>query len=238
MSRIAAIVSRELRSYFFSPVGYVITALFLLLSGLLFSFLSFDQGQPASLRAVFEFGVWMLLFICPAISMRAIAEERRMGTLEMLMSAPVSEVEVVLGKFFAALGFLLVMLVPTLALVWALELYGRPDYGELASGYLGMMLAGAAYLASGILASTLTTSQMAAFLVTLFFWIALSIGAKVLPGYLPEPWATAVFAVDPEPRLRDFAIGLIDTSHVVYFVSLTAVFLIAAVRSLEARRWR
>src|SRR5690606_34131428 len=145
---------------------------------------------------------------------------------------------VVLGKFFAALGFLLVMLVPTLALVWALELYGRPDYGELASGYLGMMLAGAAYLASGILASTLTTSQMAAFLVTLFFWIALSIGAKVLPGYLPEPWATAAFAVDPEPRLRDFAIGLIDTSHVVYFVSLTAVFLVAAVRSLETRRWR
>ena len=195
MSRLLALAGRELRSYFLSPGGYIIIALFLLTSGFAFVRL-FESGQPASLRGVFELGTWMLMFICPAISMRAISEERRLGTFEMLMTCPVSEGEVIVGKFIAMLGFLVLMLVPTAVHVAALELYGRPDYGELLCGYLGMILVGSAYLASG------------------------------------------VFAADPDPRLRDFAIGLIDTSNIVYFVSLTVLFLAAAVRSLEARRWR
>jgi ABC-2 type transport system permease protein len=180
----------------------------------------------------------MLMFICPAISMRAISEERRLGTFEMLMTSPINEAEVILGKFIAAVGFLILMLLPTLAHAGLLELYGRPDYGELLCGYLGMTLAGMAYLSSGILASTLTTSQVVAFLATLFFWLGLSIGAKMLPQYLHEPWATAAFAADPDPRLRDFAIGLIDSSNVIYFLSLTGLFLMASVRALEVRRWR
>lgn len=238
MSRIVALTGRELRSYFLSPVGYIVTALFLVVTGLIFMRYTFDQGQPASLRPVFELGAWMLLFVCPAITMRAISEERRMGTFEMLMTSPISEIEVILAKFIAALGFLVIMLVPTLVYVVLLELYGRPDYGELFCGYLGMVLAGMAYLASGILASALTMSQVVAFLLTLFFWLTLSMGAKFLPQYLHEPWATAAFAADPDPRLRDFAIGLIDSSNVIYFISLTALFLIAATRTLEARRWR
>ena len=237
MSRLLALAGRELRSYFLSPGGYIIIALFLLTSGFAFVRL-FESGQPASLRGVFELGTWMLMFICPAISMRAISEERRLGTFEMLMTCPVSEGEVIVGKFIAMLGFLVLMLVPTAVHVAALELYGRPDYGELLCGYLGMILVGSAYLASGVLASTLTTSQVVAFLLTLFFWVGLVLGAKLLPGNVPEPWASGVFAADPDPRLRDFAIGLIDTSNIVYFVSLTVLFLAAAVRSLEARRWR
>jgi len=238
LSRVLALTGRELRSYFLSPVGYIVTALFLVMTGLIFMRYTFDQGQPASLRPVFELGTWMLLFVCPAITMRAISEERRLGTFEMLMTCPISETEVILAKFIAAMGFLVLMLVPTFVHVLLLELYGRPDYGELFCGYLGMLLAGMAYMSSGMLASTLTTSQVVAFLVTLFFWLALSIGAKFLPQYLHEPWATAAFAADPDPRLRDFAIGLIDSSNVIYFVSLTALFLIAAIQTLEARRWR
>jgi ABC-2 type transport system permease protein len=238
MTRVIALTGRELRSYFFAPTGYIIIALFLLMSGIIFVVRAFDQGQPASIRPVFEYGVWMLIFVCPAISMKAISEERRMGTFEMLMTCPVSEWNVILGKFFASFCFLLIMLAPTAVLVAALEIYGRPDYGELLCGYLGMALVGMAYLASGIFASTLSNSQVVAFLLTLFFWLLLTIGAKIVPAYLPEPWSGAAFAIDPDPRLRDFAIGLIDTSNIIYFLSFTAVVLIAAVRSLEARRWR
>ncbi len=238
MNRVIALAGREVRSFFLAPTGYIIIGLFLLMSGVVFVVRSFDQGQPASLRPVFEWGTWMLLFVCPAISMRAISEERRLGTFEMLMTCPVSEAQVILAKFFAAVVFLLVMLASTSVFVIALEMHGRPDYGEMLCGFLGMALVGAAYLASGILASCLTNSQVVAFLLTLFFWMGLSVAAKSLPGYLAEPWGSAAFAADPDPRLRDFAIGLVDTSNVVYFVSLTWLFLLASVKSLEVRRWR
>lgn len=237
MTRMLAIAGREWKSYFFAPSGYIITGLFLMMTGVIFIVRTFAQGQPASMRSVFEYGTWMLLFVGPAISMRAISEEKRLGTIEMLLSAPVSERQVIFGKFLAAMAFLIVMLGATLAYVIALELHGRPDYGELLCGYLGMLLVGGAYLASGVLASTLTTSQVVAFLMTVFFWIGLSVGAKWLPAYLPEPWSTVAFALDPDPRLRDFAIGLIDTSNVVYFGSLIALFLTSAIRTLDARRW-
>jgi ABC-2 type transport system permease protein len=161
-----------------------------------------------------------------------------LGTYEMLASCPVSEWQVIAGKFIGAVLFLAGVLLPTLVQAVALERYGRPDYGELACGYLGLLLAGATYIASGLLASALTSSQVVAFLSTLFFWIALTLGAKLLPGYLPARWADIAFAADPDPRLRDFAIGLIDTSNVVYFVTLTMFFLIAATRVLGAGRWR
>jgi ABC-2 type transport system permease protein len=235
---ICAIVSRELRSCFLSPVGYVVAALFALMTGIIFIAQTFDQGQPATLRPVFQWGTWMLLFVGPAISMRAIAEEKRLGTYEMLFSCPVSERQIIAGKFLAAILFLVAILLPTLVQLVALERYGRPDYGEVACGYLGLLLAGSAYIASGLLASTLTTSQVVAFLITLFFWVGLTLGTKLLPRYLPQAWADVAFAADPDPRLHDFAIGLIDTSNVVFFVTLTLFFLIAATRVLQAGRWR
>lgn len=238
MTRTMAIAKRELRSTLFTPGGAIITALFMLLAGGLFVLFGFDQGKPASMRTVFELGLWLLVFVCPAISMRAITEEKRQGTYEMLMTSPVSEAQVILGKFFGALGFLAVMLLPTALLIFALELYGRPDYGEMVCGYLGLLLAGSAYLASGIFASTLTISQAAAFLMTVFFWVIFGATAHFLPRFVGEPWASMLYAADPDPRLRDFAIGLLDTSNVVYFVSITFLFLVAAAKSLELGRWR
>jgi ABC-2 type transport system permease protein len=236
VSRALAIASRELKAYLLTPGGYIIIALFLVLVGIYFSVRSFDLGQPSSLRAVFEVGTWLLLFVCPAITMRAISEERRLGTFEALMTAPVSEAEVVAGKYLAALAFLALMLAPTALHVAALELYGRPDYGELLSGYLGMLLAGSAYLASGVLASVLTTSQVVAFLLTLFFWLTFNAGTRILPQHVPQFWADIVQSLDAQQRLGLFAIGLIDTAGIVYFLSLTAVFLIAAVAALLWRK--
>jgi ABC-2 type transport system permease protein len=238
VSAVLAITSREIRSCFLSPVGYVVAAIFALMTGIVFVAQTFNQGQPATLNPVFQWGTWMLLFVAPAISMRAIAEEKRVGTYEMLVSCPVSERQVIAGKFLGAMLFLAAILLPTLVQVLALERYGRPDYGEMACGFFGLLLAGSAYIASGLLASALTTSQVLAFLSTLFFWIVLTVGAKLLPAYVPGRWADVAFAADPDPRLRDFAIGLIDTSNVVYFAGLTIFFLIAATRVLQAGRWR
>ena len=238
MRAVAAIVGREVRSSFLSPVGYLVTALFASITGVIFLARTFEQGQPASMRLVFEWGTWLLLFVCPAISMRMIAEEKRMGTWEMLNSCPVSERGIVLGKFLGGMIFLAIVLLPTLVQVLALERYGRPDYGEIACGYLGLLLAGAAYLSSGLLASALCASQIIAFLLTLFFWLGLSLCAKLLPGYVPARWADVAFASDPDPRLRDFAMGLLDTSSIVFFCTLTAFFLIAAAHVLRAGRWR
>lgn len=238
MRRIFTIAKRELPAYLLSPAGYVITALFLLITGFLFAFAGFEQGQTASMRPTFEVITWVLLFICPAVAMRTISEELRSGTFETLMTAPIREVEVVVGKFLGSAVFLILMLLPTGIYVIALELYGRPDYGELLCGYLGVILAGSAYLAGGILASTLTSSQVVAFLVSVFFWVGLVFGAKMLPARLDENWAGLVRAIDPDLRLGNFAIGLFDTSDVVYFLSITALFLAAAVKALEVRRLR
>ncbi len=238
MSAMTAIVSREVRSNFLSPAGYLVAALFAAITGLIFMARTFELGQPATMRMVFELGTWLLLFVCPAISMRMIAEEKRVGTWEMLASCPISDRGIVLGKFIGGMVFLAIILLPCAVQVVALERFGRPDYGEIACGYLGLLLAGGAYLASGLLASALTSVQAIAFIGTVFFWLAFSIGAKLLPAYLPARWADLVFLLDPDPRLRDFAIGLFDTSNVVYFITLTLLFLIAATRIIGAGRWR
>jgi len=238
VSRTLTIAGRELRAYFLSPGGYIIIALFLLISGAIFSLVVFGEGELASLRAVFSGGTWLLAFIAPAVTMRLFSEEYRLGTYEALMTAPVREREVVLGKFLGALGLLVLMLVPTLIYLPALELHGRPDYGEILCGYLGLLLAGSAYLASGILASTLTSSQPVAFLMAMFFWLTLGLGAKLLPALLGEPLSAILFALDPQLRLSDFTIGLLDTSNVVFFLTLTVLFISISIFALQVRRWR
>ena len=235
-----AIASREIRAYFFTATGWVVLFLFLLITGTMFIAQVFDQGAVASLRPVFEYGAWMLLFIAPAITMRLLSEEYRLGTFETLMTSPVTETSIVLGKFLASVAFLVVLLAPTLLYVVALERYGTPgpDYGELACGYAGMLLAGGAYLATGVLASALTGSQVIAYLGTLFFWLALSLGTAILPPYLDDRGAGIVIAMNPDPRLRDFAIGLVDSANIVYFLSFVVVGLLAAVMVLQWRRSR
>lgn len=266
MSATLAIARRELRSYLFSPVGPIIIAVFVFFTALVYFAAApllvgggFSDGQPASLRLFFEIGAWVFFFIAPAVSMRTVSEELRSGTIEMLLTAPVSEFQVIFGKFAGAFGFLALMLVPTAVFVFALEQFGRPDYGEVACGYLGLLLVGAACLSSGILASTLTSSQMMAYLTTIFFWLILLLATVVLPRLAPlaeslaarpenGPWldvllprvdtvAGILASANPLTRMRGFIIGLVDTFNIVYFLSFTVVFLVAATRALAARRW-
>jgi ABC-type transport system involved in multi-copper enzyme maturation permease subunit len=202
------------------PTGAIVASLFALTCGIVFVAQVLHPGSIATMRPVFEFAAWLILFLCPAITMRLIAEERRVGTWELLLSSPASSFEITKGKFLAAFAFMCVVIATTFPLVFVLELYAEVDYGAVASGYLGLLLLGGAVIGTGLVISASTTSQTVAYLVTTFIWLTLSLATKVLPSYVPTRFADIIFAIDPDLRTGEFAIGLIDTANIVYFMSI------------------
>ncbi len=236
MLTVLTIARRELEAYFVSPIAYIVTAAFLVISGYLFSLILIDLHQ-ASLEILFANIIVTLLFITPLLTMRLLADEQRMGTLEVLMTAPVRDWEVVVGKFLAALGLFGVMLLFTLSypfLIWRFG--GSPDPGPIISGYLGLLLIAGAMLAIGTLTSTMTSNQMVAavlcFGILLMLWLvdAASRVAPSLAGLLTE--------LSLRERYLDFARGAINLEDVVYYLSLVAGALFIATRVLESRRYR
>jgi len=229
----------ELRVFFLSPSGWIVPALFLFASGLVFMQTAFRAGHPASLRGVFVFDAVFLLIAAPAIVMGSFCESRRRGTLALLQASPASAWEIVLGKWLAGMGVLAVVLVPTWSQVLLLEAYGRPDLGALACGYLGLFLLGGAVLGSGLLVSALVVSQAVAFLVTGLIWILSAVLLEVaLPQLLGPTWRALFSSLDPLQRQQDFTLGLLDTSNLAYFISLTIALLMATavVTRIESRR--
>ncbi|MEC9374415.1 MAG: ABC transporter permease subunit [Planctomycetota bacterium] len=237
MMRTLSIAQREFASFFRQPIGWVVIALFMALGGVVFS-TSIQPGAPATMRGFFRTAVWLLAFVAPAISMRLFSEELRSGTIEPLMTSPVSDWEIVFGKYLGGLGFLLAMLAPTLVFPITLELIAAPDYGPIVAGYAGLILLGALYLAVGVLFSATTSNQIVAFLATLFFLLFLGIGVSRGAAYLGPPADAALYALSPELRMSDFAKGVIDTSHVVFFLAAALWFLTLCVVTLEVRRWK
>ncbi|MFO0873479.1 MAG: ABC transporter permease subunit [Phycisphaerales bacterium] len=236
MSGALAMARRELLSLFGTLVGWVVVALFLVPCGVVFAVSVFRNGQPATLRDVFAAAGWSMLFVAPAITMRSFSDELRLGTWETLAAAPIGEGAIVAGKFIAALAMIVAMVLPTLGLALALELHGRPDFGELACGALGVVLIGALFASVGLLASTLTASQLVAYLLALFFWLVLELCCRVLPPRAPGWLAELLYASDPLRRLRDFTLGLLDSAHVAYFTLLCTAALIGATWCVRARR--
>jgi ABC-2 type transport system permease protein len=232
-----AIAQRELQSYFVSPVAYVVTAFLLLITGYLFS-LILVQSREATLRYMHSNLSVILLFVTPFLTMRLLAEEQRTGTIELLMTNPVREFEVVLGKYVGALFFLAFMLVFTLyypALIYLLQ--GNPDIGPMAGGYLGIVLQAGAFLAVGLLASSLTENQMISailsFAVMLVLWLADNFATN-----LGAPARDIFRYLSITQHFQDFSRGVIDTSHVVFFLSLIVACLALTMLSLQTRRWR
>ncbi|MFN7021578.1 MAG: ABC transporter permease [Phycisphaerales bacterium] len=238
MSRAWAIATREYAAFFRLPLGWVVTALFIALSSVFFTRSTLVPGEPATMRDFF--GMWwgLLLVICPAISMRLFSEEHRSGTIETVLTAPVSEAALVFGKHAAGVMFLLTMLAPSLVYVALLGWLARPDYGPIATGYLGLALLGSLYLAIGSLASSLTASQTLAFLATLFALVALDILPRQVAGALPEQLGRLVGNIAPSLRMADFARGLINSAHAAYFLILSFWFLAVCTVILQSRRWR
>ncbi len=238
MSAVSTICLRELSAMFRIPLGWIVVALFVCLSAMVFVRQTLVPGEPATMREFFRIWWGLMLFLCPAISMRLFSEELRSGTVETTMTAPVGDGLVVAGKFLAGLFFLVLMLVPTLAFVGVLAALTRPDYGPILSGYLGLILLGALYVAIGTLASACTSSQTLAFLGTLFTLILLDLLPSRIAPQLPERWAAIVYSASPSERAKPFYAGLIDTAHVVYFIAASVLVLTVATVVVQWRRWR
>lgn len=241
MSSAIAIATREFRSFFRIPVGWIVIALYLFLTGLIFALSALVPGDPATLRGFFVAAGFLMLPIVPAISMRLLSEEFRSGTAEPLMTSPVSDGAIVLGKYLGAGAFLVAMHLPTLVYPAILMGISEPaaDPGPIAAGYLSLLLLGLLYLSAGTLASALTANQVLAFIGTLLFLvIAQLVTSEAVAPRLPEPVARVLMRVSIAGRLDDFARGVIDTSHVVFFLAVSAWFLLMAVVALESRRWR
>jgi ABC-2 type transport system permease protein len=243
MSPMLIIAKREFRSYFDSPIAYIVICLSFLALGLMFFFLNggFWQLDRASVSRLFESAPMGLSFlVVPVVTMRLLAEERRSGTLEMLITLPVKDSDVVLGKYLGALGLVLILVLSTVAypimmFKWPWNL-GPLDAGPVASGYLGMVLFSCAAVAVGLLISALTESQAVAFFITFFV-----LGALWLFGDLASKaggtLAILLNYVSFQSRLSNFWRGLVDSRDVVFFLSVTALSLMVAFRALERRKW-
>lgn len=240
LSKAPVIGRRELFSYFVSPIAYVAMFLFLIACGAAF-YQDFEPGQPAMLRHLFDWMLWFLCFVVPVLCMGSISQEWASGTIESLMTAPVSDTDVVLGKYVGSLAFVLVLLAPTLLYVVLMAIFANPrlDPGPVFSGYLGMVLVASLFVSVSLFCSSLTRSQVVA-AVTAFAILAL---ITILP-YVVGAWATlgdfwrrtinqGVYA-----RYADFSKGVIDLAHVVFFLVTTAAFLFFTVKVLESRRWK
>lgn len=235
MRKMWSVFKRELASYFISPMAYVMGAVFLLLSGYFFSIILLAT-HSASMQGVLGNMAVVFLFIAPVLTMRLLAEERKLGTDELIMTAPVSITSVVVGKYLAAVCTYLVYLTVTLIYPFILTRYGSPDMGPIYCGYLGMLLFGAGCLAVGLFASSLTDNQMVAgiigFGLLLFLWILGWAGA-VVTGPIGDTLANLSLL----KRFDDFQKGILDLSSVLYYVSFIFVFLFFSARVIDSRRW-
>jgi len=243
MRNVWTVAKREFNMYFASPVAYAIAFVVLLVLGLFFyadfANAALFQGNPDATRTISLF-VTLLLFFTPAITMRLMAEEQRTGTIELLLTAPVREWELVTGKWLAAFGFVTLMVAFTLIYALILSRFVTPglDNGLLAAAYLGLILIVAAFLAVGVFVSTLFTNQIAAFFsimaVILLLWV-ISYPVQNATG----PAASFLQYLDFSNHFyNNFFRGVIDLADVVYFVSVTVFFLFLAARTVESRRWR
>jgi len=241
--KLLAIIGREWRAYFLSPLGYVILAAFLLMNGFIFSAIvaflnnpSAPKGQALTLLFTNTYFWLFNLFVVPIIAMRLFAEERKSGTLEMLLTSPVSEGTVVLGKFLGALGFFLTLWLPTLAYVLILRAQTPIDAGPVAAGYLAILLLGAYFLSVGTFASTLTKNQIVAAILTFAMLIPV-FSAGLLESMSNAPERRELFNYfNLWDHMEEFSRGVVDTRRLVYYLSATAFFLFLTAVTLSAKK--
>ncbi len=230
------IAAKELRSYFVTPIAYVIVAFWLVGTGFFF-WLSVTFNDP-SLRNVFGVIIVLLLLIAPALTMRLLAEEARTGTLELLLTSPVQDWAVVLGKFLGALALYMSMIGLTLFYPLIIVIFrGNPDWGPVWSGYIGLVLVGMAFLSVGLFASALTSNQMVSAVIGFVILLVLFIIGQVA-GNVGAGVSDFLAKLSLSDRFDSFPRGIIDLKDVVFYLSFTAAVLFITVQVLEARRYR
>ena len=235
MQRTMSIAKREFRSYFNSPAAYIVICLFLLLMGQFF-WNPFFLINRASVRSMFDLISILLLPTAPAMTMGLLAEEKRSGTVEILLTLPVRDTDVVVGKYLGAIGLLVVLLLCTLPYPICVATLGNLDWGPVMSGYFAAFLQGAAMLAIGVLASSWTENQLIAFFSAGILCFLLFIATRFLP-FLPQTVASVVEWLSFDYHFQSMVRGVIDSRNVIYFLSIILLSLALAFRSLESRRW-
>ncbi len=259
MKNILAIFGRDFKSYFYSPIAYVVLTIFVLLAGLFYSNIftaivesammqgmrSQQYGQPAQpidvpgmvARNFFGTLSVILLFMIPMITMGLFSEERKRGTIELLLTVPLTNIQVVLGKFFAGLTFFCCMLGLSFLLMGTLFYFSTPSLGPIFSGYLGLLLYGASLVALGMFVSTLTENQIIAavlgFGMILVLWIV-----DAFAGSTGTVMQQIVSYLSVIQHLEDFIKGVVDTPGVIFYISLTVFGILLTYRSVESYRWR
>jgi ABC-2 type transport system permease protein len=244
MSPMTAVMRRELRSYFVTPVAYVFLVIFLVLAGLLTFYAGdfYERGQ-ADLQPFFVMHPWLYLILVPAVSMRMWAEEAKGGTLELLLTLPVSLVQAMLGKFLAAWLFVGLALALTFPLWITVNYLGSPDNGVIVAGYLGSWLMAGAFLAIGACVSTLTRSQVVAFILTALVCVLLILvgQAQVIDffqGTLPRKLVNAVAHLSLLRHFEAIARGVLDVRDLLYFLLTIVAWLAAGALVLDLKRMR
>jgi ABC-2 type transport system permease protein len=241
MANVNTMARRELGAYFLSPIAYVVLAIFLFSAGLAFGLGTFNIGEEASLRPLFDFWMVMILvFVLPMLTMRLVSDELRTGTIETLMTAPVTETDIVVGKFFGAMTFYLVLLAAIILYPIVLSIYGNLDFKLLICHYIGLLLLGGLYIAVGLFFSTCTKHQVVAVLFSFALLALMTFAADGLARLdAMEGWPRVVLQqLSVRMHFSDFVRGLLTLNHVVFFLTVTAFFLFLAVKRLEMRRWQ
>lgn len=240
MKNILAILEKEVRTYFVSPMAYFILFMFLGISGVLFATFYFIPASryqwPATMQPACIYMAWIMVFFLPATTMRLFAEEKKSGTIELLMTSPVTDIQVTLGKYFANVVLFVIMLLLTFLFPTYVMAYGNPDFGLVLSGYLGLLLLGMLILSVGILVSSITDNQIVAaitsFGIVFLLWL---IGfASRLPGILGKIFNY----ISLMNQFEDFSRGIIGLHRVIYFLSITLLCLFLTVKSVESAKWR
>ena len=238
MRNVVPLTQRELAATFFSPIAYIVAAVFLITSGYFFLADTLISGHEATLRPMIEGMASILVFAIPLLTMRALADEFATGTIETLMTAPVTDLEVVLGKFFGQFIFYVSLLVTTVLHVAIIWHYGGLEPGVVLLAYVGLLLLGAMFIAVGLFASSLTRYQLLAALGGIGILSLLTFVVDQLARWGGGNWRLVLGYVNVLGHFEDFSKGFLDTRSIVFFITGTLLFLFLAVKVLESRRWR
>ncbi|MBC3847775.1 gliding motility-associated ABC transporter permease subunit GldF [Winogradskyella echinorum] len=229
-----AILKKEINTFFASPIGYLVIAVFLLLNGLFLwvfkgEFNLLDNGR-ANLSSFFLLGPWILIFLVPAVTMRSFSDEKKQGTLELLVTKPISHFQIVLGKYFGAFVLILIALLPTLIYVYTVSQLGNPqgnlDMGSTIGSYFGLLFLVAAYTAIGVFASTLSDNQIVAFIIAVFICFFFYFGFEGLSNYYIFGDLVYMEDLGMASHYNSMSRGVIDTRDLVYFISVALAFLL------------
>ena len=236
MTPALVISRREIRTYFNSPVAYIVVPVFVIITGYLFFTQLFLEKQ-ADMRGFFNIMPLLFMFLIPAITMSLLADEKKSGTLELLITMPVRDWEVVVGKFLAAMFLLCTAIGLTLVFAITVKSLGPLDRGPTIGGYLGLVLMGGAYVSIGVMASALTRNSIVSFIVAFAISFALYLLGR-LTQFLPQALQKLVAYLSIDGHFENIGRGVIDTRDLIYYFSVMVVCLLIATLSLESRRWK